>query len=158
MNWYIHLLPKAGYQWMPKGTQVEVMTPGKNEKHYLAGGWDIRTGKVHYCFAARRTNQLFRNLLRNTLEIRYPARWYDRVYIVADNYRIHHAQPVQAWLAALIRASRCSGCRPTAREPIRSSASSVTRMTKSHGTTNGNDYATWRPTWSVIWSTTVLEP
>jgi transposase len=29
----IHLLPKSGYQWMPKGTQVEVLTPGKNEKH-----------------------------------------------------------------------------------------------------------------------------
>ena len=34
----IHLLPKSGYQWMPKGTQVEVPTPGTNEKHYLAGG------------------------------------------------------------------------------------------------------------------------
>lgn len=28
----IHRLPKVGYQWMPKGTQVEVMTPGTNEK------------------------------------------------------------------------------------------------------------------------------
>jgi transposase len=27
----IQLLPKSGYQWMPKGTQVEVLTPGKNE-------------------------------------------------------------------------------------------------------------------------------
>ncbi|HSU30624.1 MAG TPA: hypothetical protein VLJ11_05275 [Bryobacteraceae bacterium] len=26
----IPLLPKSGYQWMPQGTQVEVMTPGKN--------------------------------------------------------------------------------------------------------------------------------
>ena len=32
----IHLLPKVGYQWMPTGTQVQVMTPGTNEKRYLA--------------------------------------------------------------------------------------------------------------------------
>jgi len=95
----IHLLPKTGYQWMPKGTQVEVRTPGKNEKRYLAGAWDIRTGKVHPCFGKRKTNQLFRNLL-DRIEIRYPARWYDRIYVVVDNYRIHHAKPVQTWLAA----------------------------------------------------------
>jgi putative transposase len=95
----IHLLPKTGYQWMPRGTQVEVLTPGKNEKHYLAGGWDFRTGVVHYCCGPRKTNALFRNLL-DTLESRYPARRYDRIYVVADNYKIHKAQAVQRWLAA----------------------------------------------------------
>ena len=95
----IALLPKSGYQWMPKGTQVEVLTPGKNEKHYLAGGWDWRTGGVHYCFGPRKTNQLFRDLL-DTLELRYPARRYDRIYVVVDNYKIHKAQAVERWLAA----------------------------------------------------------
>src|SRR4030095_14187951 len=33
----IHLLPKVGAAWMPQGTQVEVMTPGTNENHYVAG-------------------------------------------------------------------------------------------------------------------------
>ena len=32
----IDLLPKVGYQWMLKGTQLEIRTPGKNQKHYLA--------------------------------------------------------------------------------------------------------------------------
>jgi putative transposase len=95
----IALLPKSGYQWMPKGTPVEVLTPGKNEKHYLAGGWDWRTGMVHYRFGPRKTNQLFRDLL-DTLELRYPARRYDRVYVVVDNYKIHKAQAVGGWLAA----------------------------------------------------------
>src|SRR5215475_6955629 len=36
----INLLPKVGYQWMPKGEQVEVLTPGTNEKRYLAGALD----------------------------------------------------------------------------------------------------------------------
>jgi hypothetical protein len=30
----LSLLPKVGYQWMPKGTQPEVLTPGTNEKRY----------------------------------------------------------------------------------------------------------------------------
>jgi DDE superfamily endonuclease/Winged helix-turn helix len=94
----IPLLPKTGYQWMPQGTPVEVMTPGKNEKQYLAGGWDSRTGVVHYCCGLRKTNALFRDLL-DTLESRYPARRYDQIYVVADNYRIHKAQAVQRWLA-----------------------------------------------------------
>jgi putative transposase len=84
----IQLLPKIGYQWMPKGTQTEVLTPGKNEKHYLAGSWDTRTGIVHYCCGPRKTNVLFRDLL-DTLELRYPARRYDRISVVVDNYNIH---------------------------------------------------------------------
>ena len=84
---------------MRKGTQVEVLTPGKNEKHYLAGGWDARTGVIHYCFGERKTNTLFRNLL-DTIQRRYPAQRYDRVYIVADHYRIHKTQAVRQWLAA----------------------------------------------------------
>jgi putative transposase len=95
----IHLLPKSGYQWMPKGTQVEVLTPGKNEKHYLAGGWDFRTGVVHYCAGPRKTNQLFRDLL-DTLERRYPVCRYDRISVVVDNYKIHKAKAVERWLAA----------------------------------------------------------
>jgi transposase len=95
----IALLPKSGYQWMPKGMQVEVLTPGKNEKHSLAGGWDFRTGTVHYRFGPRKTNQLFRDLL-DTLDSRYPAHRYNRIYVVADNYRIHKAQAVEQWLAA----------------------------------------------------------
>jgi len=42
----IHLLPKVGYQWMPKGTQVEVLTPGTNEKRYLGGALDLTTGTI----------------------------------------------------------------------------------------------------------------
>ena len=33
----INLLPKVGSQWMPKGEQVEELTPGTHEKRYLAG-------------------------------------------------------------------------------------------------------------------------
>ena len=45
----IHLLPKVGYQWMPKGEQVEIMTPGTNEKRYLAGALELSTGTITHC-------------------------------------------------------------------------------------------------------------
>jgi transposase len=95
----IHLLPKVGCAWMPKGTQVEVMTPGQNAKHYLAGALDPTTGILHYCLGARKTNALFRDLLGH-LEVNYPADRYSRVYVVVDNYKIHKAKAVEHWLAA----------------------------------------------------------
>jgi putative transposase len=93
----IHLLPKVGYAWMPQGTQVEVMTPGTNEKHYLAGALDLTTGTVHHCVGPRKTNGLFRDLLQ-TLEATYPAVQYQRIYVVVDNYKIHKAKAVEEWL------------------------------------------------------------
>jgi putative transposase len=94
----IHLLPKVGYAWMPQGTQVEVMTPGTNEKHYLAGALDLATGTLHHCVGPRKTNGLFRDLLQ-TLEAAYPAAQYQRIYVVVDNYKIHKAQAVEEWFA-----------------------------------------------------------
>jgi transposase len=95
----IHLLPKVGCAWMPKGTQVEVMTPGQNAKHYLAGALDPTTGTLHHCLGARKTNALFRDLL-SLLEERYPAERYTRLYVVVDNYKIHKAKAVEQWLGA----------------------------------------------------------
>jgi transposase len=93
----LHLLPKVGAQWMPKATQVEVMTPGKNERRYLAGALDVRTGQVHHCLWFRKMTGLFLDLL-NLLDRAYPARHFDRIYVVADNYKIHKATAVRRWL------------------------------------------------------------
>ncbi len=95
----IHLLPKVGYQWMPKGEQVEVPTPGTNEKRYLAGALDIRTGALVYRVWWRKTHGLFLDLLA-TLDRTYPASRFTHLYVVADNYKIHKAQAVEQWLAA----------------------------------------------------------
>ena len=59
----LHLLPKVGYQWRRRGTQLEVMTPGVNQKQFLAGALDPRTGEIHYIIGKRKTNVLFRQLL-----------------------------------------------------------------------------------------------
>jgi transposase len=80
----IHLLPKVGCAWMPKGTQLAVMTPGQNQKYYLAGALDLATGTLLHCLGARKTNTLFRDLL-GILEASYPAERYTRLYVVVDN-------------------------------------------------------------------------
>jgi putative transposase len=94
----IHLLPKVGAAWMLKGSQEEVMTPGQNEKHYLAGALDLATGKILHCLGSRKTNALFRDLL-TLLERTYAQRPVSRIYVVVDNYRIHKAHAVGQWLA-----------------------------------------------------------
>src|SRR5262245_659579 len=95
----ISLLPKVGYQWMPKGTQVEVLTPGTNEKRYLAGALDVTTGAISHCVWYRKVTGLFLDLLQ-TLDRAYPAAAFSRLTIVADNAKIHKAEEVTKWLVA----------------------------------------------------------
>lgn len=95
----LSLLPKVGSQWMPKGTQVEIMTPGTNEKRYLAGALDITTGTIAHCVWSRKVTGLFLDLLQ-TLGRTYPAHAFSRLTVVADNAKIHHAAEVEKWLAA----------------------------------------------------------
>jgi transposase len=95
----INLLPKVGYQWMPKGEQVEVLTPGTNEKRYLAGALDITTGKVTHCVWYRKQTGLFLELL-DTLDRTHPALLFSQLTVVVDNAQLHKAQKVQQWLVA----------------------------------------------------------
>jgi DDE superfamily endonuclease len=91
------LLPKVGAAWMPKGTQLAIMTPGTKAKHYLAGALDLATGTLHHGFGARKTNTLCRDLL-TLIEARYPAERYTRLYVVVDHDKIHKAKAVAQWL------------------------------------------------------------
>jgi transposase len=94
----IHLLPKVGYQWMPKGEQVEIPTPGTNQKNYLAGALDVVTGAITHCVWFRKQTGLFLELL-TLLDATYPAQQFEVLYVVADNAKIHKADKVAKWLA-----------------------------------------------------------
>jgi transposase len=94
----IHLLPKVGYAWMGKGIQTEVMTPGQNQKTYLAGAWNAVTGKLLTVTGEHKNRWLFIELLA-ALSRAYPATRYQRLYLVVDNYSIHKAKDVVHWLA-----------------------------------------------------------
>jgi hypothetical protein len=77
----LHLLPKIGAPWMPRATQVEVMAPVKvevmapvkNERRYLAGAWDVRTGQVHHCLWFRKMTGLFLDLLNSSTVLTRPG-------------------------------------------------------------------------------------
>ena len=45
----IHLNPKIGMDWMNRGHQKEVLTPGQNQKRYLAGALNPETGETDNC-------------------------------------------------------------------------------------------------------------
>ena len=79
MNRDIHLLAKIGYEWMPKGTQTEVMTPGTNRKHYLAGALNFVTRKMLAVTAERKNRWLFIDLLK-LIDSRCPAAKFMRIY------------------------------------------------------------------------------
>jgi transposase len=95
----IHLLPKVGYQWTEKGDRVEVMTPGTNQKNYLAGALDIQSGELLHVIGERKNSALFIELLQQ-LDLAYPAEHYDKLYVVVDNYIIHSSKLTQKWLKA----------------------------------------------------------
>jgi hypothetical protein len=99
-----HLNPKVGRDWMLRCHQRRIVTPGNNEKFYLAGALDVRTGRLHTTGAARKNVALFCQLLW-LLASRY--RRAERIHLIVDNYCIHKARRTRQVLAALGgRASR----------------------------------------------------
>ena len=85
----VHLNPKIGRDWMLPGQQRRIVTPGKNEKFYLAGALDVRTGTLHTTGLAHKGAALFCVLLRDLAKHYRTAR---RIHLVVDNYAIHSAR------------------------------------------------------------------
>lgn len=88
----IHLNPKIGLDWMNYGQQKEVVTPGKNQKRYLAGALDSAAGRLTCVEGTRKDSSLFVTLLAALVE-EYP--WAARIHVILDNYRIHHSHMTQ---------------------------------------------------------------
>ena len=82
----IHLNPKIGWDWMLRGQQKEVPTPGKNVKRYLAGALDARTGTLIWVEGERKNSALFVRLLWK-LVCHY--RHAKTIHVILDNYCIH---------------------------------------------------------------------
>jgi transposase len=95
----IHLNPKIGRDWMLRGQQRHIVTPGKNEKFYLAGALDVRTGVLHTTGMAHKSAALFCELLK-VLAASYDAS-VRRIHLIVDNYAIHSAQATRRTLEAL---------------------------------------------------------
>lgn len=94
----IHLNPKIGPDYMLQGTQKTVLTPGKNEKRYLAGALEVRTGRITWVEWDRKDSNLF------ILQLWQLVRDYPKakcIHVVLDNFRIHKSRRTELALAAL---------------------------------------------------------
>ena len=88
----IHLNPKIGPDHQ-RGRQKKVLTPGCNEKCYLAGAWNPKTRRLIYVEGERKTSLLFLELLYTLVTKAYPNA--KRIHIILDNYGIHDSLQVQ---------------------------------------------------------------
>jgi transposase len=99
----LHLNPRIGPDWMLPGTQRMVVTPGQNQKRYLAGAYDHRGERLIYVEGDRKVSWLFLNLLRALLDA---FRNLKVIHLILDNYIIHKSRLVAAWLAVYGRKFR----------------------------------------------------
>ncbi len=97
----IHTNPKIGSMWMQKGQQAEVITPGTNQKRYLAGSLNWRTGTLIVTQGGQRNAELF---VAHLEELRRRLRCYQRIHVLCDNAIFHRpdrcrkvAQYLQRW-------------------------------------------------------------
>ena len=91
----IHLNPKIGPDWMVRGQQKEVATPGKNEKRYLAGAQSVGGKEMVWVEGERKNSVLFIRLLWELVQRHADAKV---VHVILDNYSIHHTQQVKTSL------------------------------------------------------------
>jgi transposase len=89
----IHLNPKVGPDWTRRGRQKEVLTPGCNQKRYLAGAWDPRARRLVYVEGERKNSLLFLQLLYKLATRTYPNA--KRIHVILDNYGIHDSAQVR---------------------------------------------------------------
>lgn len=94
----IHLNPKIGSCWMPRGEQFEVETPGKNEKRYIFGGLNPKTGHVVWISAYRKNSYMYIQWLK---EVKRVYRRYRRIHLVLDNYIIHKSKMTLSAIAKM---------------------------------------------------------
>jgi len=95
----IHLNPKIGPDYMLRGTQKWVLTPGKNQKRYLAGALNVRTGRLTWVEYDNKSSDLFIKQLWQLIKTDYPRA--KQIHLILDNYRIHKSQRTQLALLAL---------------------------------------------------------
>ena len=91
----IHLNPKIGADWQRRGHQKRVVTPGQNEKYYLAGALHSGTGKVSYVGGNSKGSPLFISLLKH---LKATYRRAKTITLIVDNYIIHKSRETLRWL------------------------------------------------------------
>lgn len=94
----VHLNPKLGPDWMLPGQRRQVVTPGNNQKRYVAGALNSRTGTLTWVKSKRKTSALFIELVR-TVSVAYPTA--KRLHFILDNAATHSSKKTKKMLAEL---------------------------------------------------------
>jgi putative transposase len=92
----VHLNPKIGSCWMPRGEQAEVVTPGNNDKAHIAGSIHWRTGTLLLSAAGRQRNAAL--FVAHLDDLCYRLRSYRIIHVICDNARFHDCRAVRACL------------------------------------------------------------
>ncbi len=92
----VDLNPRIGSFWSVKGQQTRIPTPGKNQKNYLAGALNAKTGQVVWVEWESKNSFLF---LRLMAELRKRYRQAKTIRLIADNYVIHKSQITKIFLS-----------------------------------------------------------
>jgi transposase len=84
--------PKVGSMWMLRGQQLEVQTPGTNEKRALAGSIHWRTGRLILTEGEAGQKRDARLFCAHLDELRRAFRRYKVIHVVCDNANTHKAE------------------------------------------------------------------
>jgi putative transposase len=90
--------PKIGAMWMRRGPHVELPRPGTNEKHYLAGSLNWRSGALLVTVGFPKQDRTAALFIRHLDELRCRWRRYWKIHVIGDNARLHNCQAVQRYL------------------------------------------------------------
>jgi putative transposase len=85
----VNLNPKLGCQWMTRGEQATIETPGTNEKRYLAGSIHWRTGRVILTEGLPKEGRGAALFCRHLDDLRRAFRQYKVIHVICDNARTH---------------------------------------------------------------------
>jgi putative transposase len=85
----VNLNPKVGCQWMRRGEQAAVETPGNNEKRYLAGSIHWRTGRVILTEGKPKEGRSAALFCRHLDDLRRAFRHYKVIHVLCDNAGTH---------------------------------------------------------------------
>lgn len=94
----IHLNPKIGWDWMFRGQQKTVVTPGNNVKRCVAGGLNAKTERLLWVVGERRNSSLFIEFLHRLRKAHPQA---TKIHVIVDNCTAHSSQKVRETLKEL---------------------------------------------------------
>jgi putative transposase len=94
----INTNPKIGSMWMARDQHAAVETPGNNEKRYLSGSIQWRTGQVFVTAGRPKQGRDTTLYLAHLDELRRRLRHYHKIHVICDNAKCHTSEAVSPYL------------------------------------------------------------